>query len=418
MKFNSHQLDNGLAIVAECNPSAYSIGLGVFVRTGSRDETAEVSGVSHFLEHMVFKGTPRRSADDVNREFDEIGAHYNAFTSEESTVYYAAALPEYQKACIDLLTDIMRPSLREEDFSMEKKVILEEIQMYADQPPFGMDDRLKELHYGDHPLAYSVLGTLQSVGDLEVEKMHHYFQSRYSPSNLFVAAAGCVDFDDLVAQVSSCCDHWEAKSVDRLLAPARSKVSQATAFPTPVHCVHRPTATQQYLLQLADAPASEDDSRYAAKLFATMLGDDSGSRIYWELVDPGRVESASLGHYEYLAAGMYYTWVGCDPEMAADNFAQLTQLQQQAEATGFTQEELIQAKNKVKARVVLGSERPRNRLFNVGGNWMQRHEYRTVRDDLAAIDAVSLDDIHAVLTQYPLTNCTTLTIGPLEDLGT
>ena len=411
MKFKSHQLDNGLEIVAECNESAYSTGLGFFVRTGSRDETAEVSGVSHFLEHMVFKGTPRRTADDVNREFDEIGAHYNAFTSEESTVYYAAVLPEYQRPCIDLLADIMRPSLREEDFEMEKKVILEEIQMYADQPPFGMDDRLKELHYGNHPLAGSVLGTLQSVNDLEVGEIQQYFQSRYDPTNLFVAASGRIDFDDLVEQISSCCGDWESHPTNRKLSPA-----QSVTLHSPVHCVHRPTATLQYLLQLADAPASEDDNRYAAKLLATILGDDSGSRIYWELVDPGRVESASLGHYEYLAAGMYYTWVSCDPEMAADNFSQLTQLQQQAEAAGFTQEELHQAKNKVKARVVLGSERPRNRLFNVGGNWMQRHEYRSVRDDLQAIDDISLDDIHAVLAQHPLTRCTTLTIGPLEEL--
>lgn len=412
MKFNHYQLDNGLEIVAECNQSAYSSGLGFFVRTGSRDETAEVSGVSHFLEHMLFKGTSRRSADDVNREFDEIGAHYNACTSEESTVYYAAVLPEYQRSCIDLLADIMRPSLREEDFEMEKKVILEEIQMYADQPPFGMDDRLKEIHYGNHPLARSVLGTIQSVSDLEVGQMHRYFQSRYSPTNLLVAAAGRIDFDDLVAQVSSCCGDWESLPADRTLSPAHWASSQPS-----VHCVHRRTATQQYLLQLADAPASEDDSRYAAKLLATMMGDDSGSRIYWELVDPGRVESASLGHYEYLAAGMYYTWVSCEPEKAADNFAQLTQLQQQAESTGFTQEELSQAKNKVKARVVLGSERPRNRLFNVGGNWMQRHEYRSVRDDLRAIDSISLDDIHAVLARHPLTRCTTLTFGPLEELA-
>ena len=118
-----------------------------------------MAGVSHFLEHMGFKGTPRRSADDVNREFDEIGAHYNAFTSEESTVYYASVLPEYQEASVDLLADIMRPSLRQDDFDMEKNVILEEIQMYLDQPPFGMDDRLKELHFGEHPLARSVLGT-------------------------------------------------------------------------------------------------------------------------------------------------------------------------------------------------------------------------------------------------------------------
>ncbi len=407
MKFRSHTLENGLEIVAECNEGAHSLGVGFFVRTGSRDETDAVAGVSHFLEHMVFKGTPHRSADDVNREFDELGAHYNAFTSEENTVYYAAVLPEYQEPCVDLLADIMRPSLRDEDFEMEKKVILEEIQMYADQPPFGMDDKIKALHYGDHPLARSVLGTLDTVGDLSVEQMRTYFESRYSPGNLFVAAAGRVDFDALVEQVSARCGQWTPQATTRNIPPPASGAS--------FQSVVRDSTAQQYILQLADAPASEDDDRYAAKLLATMLGDDSGSRLYWELIDPGLAESASLGHYEYLGAGMFFTWVSCAPESARDIFDRVSHLLNQAEQDGFTREELSQAQNKVKARVVLGSERPRNRLFNVGGNWMQRSEYRSVADDLAAVDAVTLDDVHRVLAQYPLTRSTTVTIGPLKD---
>src|SRR6188472_4450769 len=148
MKFRSATLDNGLEIVAECNDSAHSLGVGYFVRTGARDETDEVAGVSHFLEHMIFKGTPRRTAEDVNREFDEMGAHYNAFTSEENTVYYAAVLPEHATPAMELLADIIRPSLREEDFNTEKKVIIEEIKMYEDQPPFGADEKCKAAHFG------------------------------------------------------------------------------------------------------------------------------------------------------------------------------------------------------------------------------------------------------------------------------
>ena len=120
-------------------------GLGLFRQDWLRDESDAIAGVSHFLEHMVFKGTPNRSADDVNREFDEMGAHYNAFTSEEKTVYYAAVLPEYQAPAVELLADILRPACREEDFNTEKQVILEEIKMYEDQPPFGADDRCKAL---------------------------------------------------------------------------------------------------------------------------------------------------------------------------------------------------------------------------------------------------------------------------------
>src|SRR5437764_1125000 len=135
MAFLHHVLANGLNVIAEATPSARSVAVGFFVKTGSRDEEdSALAGVSHFLEHMVFKGTPRRSSLDVNREFDAIGANYNAFTSEENTVFYAAVLPEYLPRVTDILADILRPSLRDDDFDMEKNVIIEEIGMYDDQP--------------------------------------------------------------------------------------------------------------------------------------------------------------------------------------------------------------------------------------------------------------------------------------------
>jgi predicted Zn-dependent peptidase len=408
MEFRSHRLDNGLEIVAECNDSAHSLGVGFFVRTGARDETDDVAGVSHFLEHMCFKGTARRSAEDVNREFDEIGAHYNAFTSEESTVYYASLLPEYQEASIDLLADIVRPSLREDDFTMEKKVILEEIQMYLDQPPYGMDDHIKELHLGNHPLARSVLGTAGSITKLGADQMRTYFEDRYGPQNVFVGAAGHVAFDALVEQVAARCGDWKPTAARRDAPPAEPRPR--------FEVVQREATTQQYVLQLADAPSCEDDDRYAAKLLVTILGDDTGSRMYWELTDPGLAESASLGHYEYQGAGMYYAWMACRPEEAQANLQRLADIYATVERDGVTGPELIQAKNKVKARIVLSSERPRNRLFNVGGNWLQRREYRSVNDDLDAINVVSVEDIRRVLSRYPISAHTTVAVGPLKEL--
>jgi predicted Zn-dependent peptidase len=408
VEFRSQRLDNGLEIVAETNDDAHSMSVAFVVRTGARDEADDVAGVSHFLEHMCFKGTPRRSADDVNREFDEIGAHYNAFTSEECTAYYASVLPEYQEPSVDLLADILRPSLRPDDFDMEKKVILEEIQMYLDQPPFGMDDRVKQLHLGRHPLARSVLGTAASITDLTPERMRNYFADRYSADNLFVAAAGKVDFDALVQQVAARCAEWRATDARRETPPAASQPS--------FEVVHRPTATQQYVLQLADAPASEHADRYAAKLLATIVGDDSGSRLYWELVDQGLAETATLGHYEYLGAGMFYTSLACEPDDVEENLARLQAIFQQVEAHGVASDELRQANNKVKARVVLSSERPQSRLFNVGGNWLQRREYRAVADDLKALDDVTSDDLVAVLKKFPLSRCTTITVGPRHDV--
>lgn len=408
MEFRETKLENGLQVVAECNPQAYTTALGFFVQTGARDENDAVSGVSHFLEHMVFKGSERRTPDDVNREFDELGASYNAYTSEEHTVYYASFLPEYQTRVVEIWSDILRPALRESDFDTEKQVIVEEIRMYDDQPPFGADEKCKALHFGGHPLARNVLGSVKSVTDLPVDAMRSYFESRYSPRNIVLVGAGRIDFDGLVAAAQRCCGHWKPMSVERNVDRAAAKPGFA--------CLHKASATQQYVVQLAAAPSATDTDRYAAKVLATILGDDSGSRLFWELVDPGLAEQASLGHQEYEGSGAFLTYLCCEPEDVAENLQKLLDVYRQAEESGITAEELTQAKNKIKARVVLSSERPRSRLFNVGANWTHRREYRRVQDDLAAIDALSLDDLHAILARYPLTSSTTITIGPRESV--
>jgi predicted Zn-dependent peptidase len=408
MIFLNHTLPNGLEIVAECNDAAYSTALGFFVRTGSRDETDAMAGVSHFLEHMVFKGTARRSADDVNREFDEMGAHYNAFTNEENTVFYAAVLPEQQDRAVDLLADILRPSLREDDFNTEKQVILEEIQMYDDQPPFGADDKCRALYYNSHPLGRSVLGTARSIGDLTADAMCEYFRRRYSPGNIVLVAAGRIDFDALVATANRCCGHWQpvaaTRQTDRVVGRDGFQVLQ------------RESAAQQYTLQLSAGPAAEDDDRYAAKLLATVLGDDSGSRLYWELVDPGLAENASLSHGEHDGAGLMMTYMCCEPQQVADNLQRICCVYRQAESDGVTLAELDQAKSKFRSRIVLSGERPRGRLFALGTEWVYRRTYRPIQADLDAVASVTVDDLAAVLAKYPLTRPTTVTIGPLAEV--
>ncbi len=409
MKFQSTTLDNGLEIVAECDEAAYSSALGFFVKTGARDETDAVSGVSHFLEHMVFKGTPRRTADDVNREFDEMGADYNAFTSEESTVYHAAVLPEYQAQAVELLGDIMRPSLREEDFTTEKQVILEEIRMYDDQPPFGADDKCRAAFFNGHPLGRSVLGTVDTVTGLTADSMRSYFEERYSPGNITLVGAGQIDFAALVETATKVCGAWAPFKAPRALPPAKP----AEVF----QVLHKETATQEYVLEMADAPAATDPDRYAAKVLSVILGDDSGSRLYWKLVDPGLAENATLHYSGYHGAGAYITWLSCEPDQAADNLKAVLDVYRQAEAAGVTAGELAQAKSKIKSRIVLGSERPRGRLFVVGSHWTYRREYRSVRDDLAAVDAVSVEQIAELLRRYPLSRSTSFVVGPLREVA-
>jgi predicted Zn-dependent peptidase len=404
MEFLTHVLPNGLEIVAEVNPEAYSTALAFIVKTGSRDESDEIAGVSHFLEHMVFKGTPTRSADDVNRELDEIGSHANAGTSEETTVYYAPMLPEYQTRATDVLADILRPSLREAEFVTEKNVILEEIQMCEDQPPFGADDKCRAAFFGKHPLGRSVLGTMASIQALPLSAMRDYYHRRYAPGNIVLAAAGRVDFDRLVADCRRTCGSWAPAECPRVVEAARPKSGFSR--------LTKASATQQYILQMSLGPAAHDEDRYAAKVLTIVLGDDSGSRLYWEVVDPGLAESAELSHGEYQGSGVFFTQICCAPEDAGEVYERAMQVYETAHADGITAEELTQAKNKVRSQLVLSSERPSRRMFGVGGDWVYRREYRSLADDLDLVASIRLDDIDEVLKRYSLIEGTALSIGP------
>ncbi len=411
MKLRKQVLENGLEIVAECDPTAHSTAVGFFVNAGSRDEVAALGGVSHFLEHMAFKGTATRSAEDVNREFDEMGAHYNAFTSEEQTAYYASVLPEYQTAAVGLLADILRPSLREEDFDLEKQVIVEEIHMYEDQPPYGGDDRCKELYFGSHPLAQSVLGTVDTVTGLSAEQMREYHTQRYAPDNILLAAAGRVDFEQLRDQVTKITGSW--KRIGKSRTHARAEGQETYEF------LEQPQSTQQYVIQLTPGPSAEDPDRIPAKILSLILGDDTGSRIYWAMLDTGLAEQVAFSHHDYQCSGVYSTFMSCRPEATRDNLRRLQEIFREAGAEGITEEELELAKSKVESRLVLAHERPTHRMFNLATNWSQRREYQTVAEEMAEVQRVTMNEIHDVLEKYPLLRQTTVIVGPEspEDLA-
>jgi predicted Zn-dependent peptidase len=409
VQFHSQALKNGLQIIGETNPSVRSVALGFFVRTGSRDETPEVSGVSHFLEHMVFKGTPHRTALDVNRDFDRIGAQYNAFTSEENTVFYAAILPEYLPQAVDILADILRPSLRGEDFDMEKKVIIEEIGMYEDQPMWSAYDRAKRLFFNDHPLGNSILGTVKSVGDLTREQMQAYFRRRYVAPNITVAAAGNFDWKRLVALVKDRCGSWETGPI------GRKGVREADG--TGDFKVERNAKVmQEHVFLIAPGPSIRSPLRYTADTLALIVGDDSGSRLYWALIDPGLADSADCSFHDYEGTGSFYTSFSSEPVQAQKNLAIVQRVLSTVQQDGVTEEELRQAKSKIMSRVVRGSERPMGRMQAIGMSWVYLNRYRTVDEELKAFDAVSLKSIRRLLDRYPIDRVTTLAYGPIEKL--
>jgi predicted Zn-dependent peptidase len=409
VSFHHATLENGLQVVAELNDQAHSVGVGFFVKAGSRDETVAEWGLSHFLEHMVFKGTANRDAIEVNRDLDRIGAKHNAQTSEEDTIFHVTVLPEFLPRGLEILADILRPSLRDDDFTTEKQVILEEIQMYEDNPMSVAYEKAKALHYAAHPLARSILGTLESIGAMEVDQMRRYFAAHYGPPNVVLSVAGRTHWDEVLDLSQRHCGGWTGPKAQRLLAEPRG----THAFEAKL----RAEDQQMVLVAVSDAPPLESDDRDAASLLATILGDHTGSRLYWELIDPGYADGAEVSFQDYNHAGAFFTFVSCMPEESQANLERVADLYRAVTSTGVAPEELERARNKVMARHVLRNERPGARMMSLGLNWTYRRKYVTIQDDLDAYTRVTVADVRRVLERWPLWPATLVTVGPTTDLA-
>ncbi len=405
MEFISAVLPNGLEVVAECNRQAVSAAFGFFVRTGARDETASESGLSHFLEHMAFKGRGDVRSDEINRRFDAMGATCNAYTSEESTGYFAAVLPEFQTSAVRLLADLLRPDLRPDDFEMERQVILEEINMYEDQPPFGADDQLRAAFFGSHPLSHSVLGTRQSIAAMTRELMIDYHRRRYAPANVVLAAAGNVDFGRLVAEARAATGDWNG--------PPAAVAKQTPAPRAARLTICKPDAAMEYIMQLSPGPPAGHPLRAAAAVLAAIVGDEVGSRLFWELVDPGRAESAGMSFHEYFDAGLMAADLTCEPEDSRENCRIFQRVLSAVQTEGVHPAELNQAKNKLASRIVLGQERPAQRLFAVAGDWIYDRRYRPMPVVLDEVASVTTETIGELLALFPLTLSAAAAVGPL-----
>jgi len=408
MEFKHAKLDNGLNVVAEVNPAAASLAVGFFARTGSRDETPEVSGVSHFLEHMVFKGTPRRSPAAVNLEFDEMGARYNASTSYESTIYYGEVLPEFQSRLVDLLSDIMRPSLRQEDFDVEKNVILEEIALYEDQPKFRTYDNLMSEFFGEHPLGNRILGTPESIRAMKRDDMQAYFDRRYSPGNVTAVGVGSLDFDAFVADVRRACSAWTPFGAERDTPPTPRRQSKRD--------IRDEKLVRQHVGLMSPAPPVQDDARFAAQVLGTILGDETGSRLYYALVEPAIADEAVTMYDPLDHAGGFITFVSADPDNAARAVEIVEAEYRRFMDEGPTNAELDAAKNKIATGATLRGEVPMGRLGAVGMDWVYRGEYVPLREQIERMLAVTRGDVMAVAGEYDLRAMTRVSLGPRESL--
>ena len=403
VEFKHAQLENGLDVIAEVDPEAHTAAMGIYVKTGARDEATALMGVSHFLEHMMFKGTDRRTAEQVNSEFDDIGANHNAFTSHEMTAFYAHVLPEHLPAAEDILTDILRPALRSEDFDLEKGVILEEIAMYADHPFWVLYEEAMEHYYKSHPLRHRVLGTNESIANLTRDQMQQYFDARYSADNTVICYAGALDFDERVKAIEQHCSNWARTGATR--------EHPAMTFEQDSFTQTSDKVNRHYLLGIAPGPSIQSDDRYAASILTQILGEPDGSRLYWALIDTGLADEAQAQYDGRDGVGEFYIYASCSPDAAAE--VEQTVLKEVASfADTVTADDVERVRSKIATAVTLAGERPAGRMRRLGHLWTYTGGYRTLDEELERINAVTLDDLKRVAGEWPLMPVVTGRLSP------
>ncbi|ACZ41099.1 peptidase M16 domain protein [Thermobaculum terrenum ATCC BAA-798] len=404
------KLPNGLTVVGQRMPGVESVAICFHVRTGSRDEPQDIAGVSHFLEHMMFKGTTRRSAVDISREFEEMGAEFNAFTWVESTVYYARVLGDQLPRAVDLLADMMRPALDEKEFETEKGVIIEEIARSEDQPAHELIHQLFANFFESHPLGNSVLGTQDTIRNMPVHRMREYHQRRYGANNIIFGIAGNFDWDKLLPMLEEVTRGWE---------PSEEGHQKVEFKPTPkVRVDLKPQFQQEHIAIASSAPKQDEDDTWAAELVASVLGDSTGSRLFWEVTQKGLVDSIETEYYGFDDAGLYLTYFSTSPDRAEEVLRVVRQEMQKLQQDGVDQDELDRAKVKAVADIVIGGEASHRRMFELASLYVAKSKAMSVDEIVDSIESVSQEDIRRVLERYPFTETFTVqAAGPLSDLN-
>ncbi len=402
MKFFSTKLGNGLTVIGELRPSAVSAAIGFFVKTGARDESPELSGVSHFLEHMMFKGTEKRTALDINYQLGAMGAQANAYTSEEKTVYYAAVLPEYLPDALELFSDMLRSKLDPGEFETEKKVILEEIEMYHDRPTHMLFENALRLHFAGHPAGNSVLGTLESIRALSRDQMKRYFDSRYSPKNIVLAVSGSFDWNQITELAEKYCGSWNGETAERAVLPYSPGISE--------HELRKSNMQRAHVCLIGPGPGNTESGRFSSQVLGNILGDSSGSRVYWSLIDKGLVDSASIDTEEMDGTGIVVGYASTSPEDLPEVEGILRSIL--GAASTFDSGELERARTKIATRLVLQAESSMRRLMSIGLDWLERGEYLSTEEELSRVKSVSEESVRALLGKYDFQPTTTVRLLP------
>ncbi len=369
-----------------------SVALGLWVGTGSRNETVEQAGVSHFLEHLLFKGTPRYSAVELNEQFDSIGAAFNAATSKETTHIYARFLDEHTERAFDLMAEmLLGPTYPEDEVTTERQVVIEEIAMYEDEPSDKVHDVLDEAIFGDHPLGQRVIGNADVIGSIPIPEIAGYHDQRYVGPNIVVAAAGNVDHEQI------------RELTERLVKPAtggKDGEQPQVDGETPEIGFQKKDTEQYHLCLGAPGIARDDDRRFALRILNTVFGGSSSSRLFTEVREK-RGLAYSVGSYtdSYRDAGMVALYVGTREDNVSEAFEIIGRELGRLATDEVSGDELSRAKESVKGRLVLSQESTGARMSRLAGSVLFDIPILSLDEMLARIDAVTADDLHEIATE-------------------
>ncbi|WP_322090764.1 M16 family metallopeptidase [Candidatus Solirubrobacter pratensis] len=403
------QLDSGLRIVTEDMPSVRSAALGFFVATGSRGEAPAEAGLSHFLEHLLFRGTERYASAQIDQLFDGMGAELNAGTDKESTTVYARMLDQHLPAAFDVMADMVwRPAFT--DVDPEREVVLEEIAMYEDDPQDTVFDVLGEAVFGEHPLGRPIIGRAPVIRDTPVEQIAEYHSRRYVPGQVVIAAAGSVDHDAIVALAERTLRNGAAGDPVAAPQPAPSELVPAIRF-------QRKDTEQCHVCLGGVGLPRGDERRFAARVLDAIFGGLSSSRLFQAVR-----EERGLAYSVYSFAGQYTDtgqiglYVGTRPDNLRDAMKVVSAELGRLRETPATEEELVRARENVKARVVLGMESTGARMHRLGGSLLFDLPLLDTDEVMARIDAVTLDDLRALTDELWAPGALSAAgIGPDED---
>jgi predicted Zn-dependent peptidase len=408
-------LPGGLRVITETLPAVRSAAFGIWAGVGSRDEGPAHAGATHYLEHLLFKGTRKRTALEISATMDAVGGELNAFTGKEYTCYYARVLDADLPLAIDVLSDMVTSSLIEsKDVDAERGVILEEIAMNEDDPSDTVHEAFVRQLFGDTPLGRPILGTVDSINGITQDQIAEHYRARYTPDHLVVAAAGRLDHDTVVQQAERAFRHV----LDGAAQPAAPRLAGAAASPGEgrgVRLVSRGIEQANLVLGCA-ALSRTDDRRFPLGVLNAALGGGMSSRLFQEVREKrGLAYSVYSFTSQHADAGLWGVYAGCLPSKADDVLAICRDEIAKVVSGGLTGAELERGKGQLRGSMVLGLEDPSSRMSRLGKSELVYPRLEPVDDILASIEAVTHDDVRAVAADILAKPKVLAVVGPFDD---